>query len=54
MLSAEMNTLLQEALDMKWPFIEEKWQYKRSVVSEDKVNLTELIGRHLPQILVLT
>ncbi|KAK3507696.1 hypothetical protein QTP70_033958, partial [Hemibagrus guttatus] len=50
-LSAELNTLLQEAVDMKWPFVEEKWQYKRSVASEDKVNTTELIGRHLPQLM---
>lgn len=39
---------------MKWPFVEEKWQYKRSVASEDKVNTTELIGSHLPQLMVLT
>ncbi|KAF5902225.1 alpha-protein kinase 1, partial [Clarias magur] len=50
-LSAELNTLLQEAVDMKWPFVEEKWQYKRSVAVEDKVNTTELIGRHLPQLM---
>ncbi|KAB5518353.1 hypothetical protein PHYPO_G00164800 [Pangasianodon hypophthalmus] len=52
MLSAEVNTLLQEAVNMKWPFVEEKWQYKRSVASEDKVNTTDLIGRHLPQLMV--
>lgn len=52
MLSAELNTLLQEAVDMKWPFVEEKWQYKRSVAVEDKVNTTELVGKHLPQLMV--
>ncbi|XP_053336110.1 alpha-protein kinase 1 [Clarias gariepinus] len=51
-LSAELNTLLQEAVDMKWPFVEEKWQYKRSVAVEDKVNTTELIGKHLPQLML--
>ncbi|XP_060720182.1 alpha-protein kinase 1 [Tachysurus vachellii] len=50
-LSAKLNTLLQEAVDMKWPFVEEKWQYKRSVASEDKVNTTELIGRRLHQLM---
>ncbi|KAI5607353.1 alpha-protein kinase 1 [Silurus asotus] len=52
MLLGELNTLLQEAVDMKWPFVEEKWQYKRLVASEDKVNTAELIGRHLPQLMV--
>ncbi|XP_062864817.1 alpha-protein kinase 1 [Trichomycterus rosablanca] len=52
-LPAELSTLLQEAVEMKWPFVEEKWQYKRSVTSEDKVNTTQLIGKHLPQLLVL-
>ncbi|KAK1792759.1 hypothetical protein P4O66_012680 [Electrophorus voltai] len=50
-LSAEVNILLQEAVDMKWPFVVEKWQYKRSVSSEDKVNITDLINQHLPQLM---
>ncbi|XP_017574765.1 alpha-protein kinase 1 [Pygocentrus nattereri] len=51
LLSAELNSLLQEAMDMKWPFVEEKWQYKRSVESEDKVNTIDLIKQHLPQLI---
>ncbi|XP_036439099.1 alpha-protein kinase 1 [Colossoma macropomum] len=51
LLSAELNSLLQEAVDMKWPFVEEKWQYKRSVESEDKVNTMDLINQHLPQLM---
>lgn len=51
MLSAELATLLQEAVDMKWPFVEEKWQYKHSVESEDKVNTTELINKHLQELM---
>nr|XP_055074221.1 alpha-protein kinase 1 isoform X2 [Misgurnus anguillicaudatus] len=47
----ELSTLLQEAADRKWPFVEEKWQYKQSVTSEDKINSSDLIGRHLPQLL---
>ncbi|KAI4891684.1 hypothetical protein NFI96_020320 [Prochilodus magdalenae] len=50
-LSAELASLLQEAVDMKWPFVEEKWQYKRSVESEDKVNTMDLINQHLPQLM---
>ncbi|KAI2663122.1 Alpha-protein kinase 1 [Labeo rohita] len=48
----ELNTLLQEAADRKWPFVEEKWQYKQSVTSEDKINSSDLIREHLPQLLV--
>ncbi|XP_030636617.1 alpha-protein kinase 1 isoform X2 [Chanos chanos] len=50
-LPKELNSLLQEAADMKWPFVVEKWQYKRSVTSEDKVNTSDLINRHLLQLL---
>ncbi|XP_076866648.1 alpha-protein kinase 1 [Brachyhypopomus gauderio] len=50
-LSAEVNILLHEAVDMKWPFVVEKWQYKHSVSSEDKVNTTDLINQHLPQLM---
>lgn len=48
----DLNTLLQEAADRKWPFVEEKWQYKQSVTSEDKMNSSDLIRKHLPQLLV--
>ncbi|XP_073692635.1 alpha-protein kinase 1 [Garra rufa] len=48
----ELNLLLQEAADRKWPFVEEKWQYKQSVTSEDKINSSDLIREHLPQLLV--
>ncbi|CAM4509191.1 unnamed protein product [Leuciscus chuanchicus] len=48
----DLHTLLQEAADRKWPFVEEKWQYKQSVTSEDKMNTSDLVGKHLPQLLV--
>ncbi|XP_052008966.1 alpha-protein kinase 1 [Xyrauchen texanus] len=51
-LSDELSSLLQEAADMKWPFVEEKWQYKQSVTSEDKINSSDLIKKHLPQLLI--
>uniref|UniRef100_A0A3B4ZUY6 Alpha kinase 1 n=1 Tax=Stegastes partitus TaxID=144197 RepID=A0A3B4ZUY6_9TELE len=50
-LCEELASLLQEAMEMKWPFVPEKWQYKRSVSTDDKTNLSDLIGKHLPQIL---
>lgn len=49
----ELNMLLQEAADRKWPFVEEKWQYKQSVMSEDKTNSSDLVRKHLPQLLVM-
>ncbi|KAI7814667.1 putative alpha-protein kinase 1, partial [Triplophysa rosa] len=48
----ELSALLQEAADRKWPFVEEKWQYKQSVTSEDKINSSDLIRQHLPQLLI--
>ncbi|KAG1928115.1 alpha-protein kinase 1 isoform X1 [Pimephales promelas] len=48
----DLHTLLQEAADRKWPFVEEKWQYKQSVTSEDKMNSSDLVRKHLPQLLV--
>ncbi|KAK9971241.1 hypothetical protein ABG768_024615 [Culter alburnus] len=48
----ELNMLLQDAADRKWPFVEEKWQYKQSVKSEDKTNSSDLVRKHLPQLLV--
>lgn len=52
-LSDELSSLLQEAVDMKWPFVPERWQYKQSVSSQDKANLKDLISQHLPQLLTL-
>ncbi|XP_056156452.1 alpha-protein kinase 1 isoform X2 [Lampris incognitus] len=52
-LNAEVASLLQEALEMKWPFVPEKWQYKQSLSATEKTNLTDLISQHLPQLLAL-
>ncbi|KAF7658457.1 hypothetical protein LDENG_00012660 [Lucifuga dentata] len=53
MLCEELASLLQEAMEMKWPFVPEKWQYKQSVNAKDKTNLSDLISKHLPQLLVI-
>ncbi|XP_030018307.1 alpha-protein kinase 1-like [Sphaeramia orbicularis] len=50
-LCAELASLLQEAIEMKWPFVPEKWQYKQAVGANDKTNLSDLIRQHLPQLL---
>ncbi|KAM9836432.1 alpha-protein kinase 1 isoform 1-T2 [Aulostomus maculatus] len=52
-LCAELASLLQEAVDMKWPFVPEKWQYKQSLAASDKANLSDLIKPHLPQLLAV-
>uniref|UniRef100_A0A7N6A6U3 Alpha-type protein kinase domain-containing protein n=1 Tax=Anabas testudineus TaxID=64144 RepID=A0A7N6A6U3_ANATE len=52
-LCAELASLLQEATDMKWPFVPEKWQYKQSVSANDKTNLSDLISKHLPELLAV-
>ncbi|XP_030578450.1 alpha-protein kinase 1 [Archocentrus centrarchus] len=52
-LCAELASLLQEAVDMKWPFVPEKWQYKQSVSATDKTNLSDLISKHLSQLLAV-
>ncbi|XP_077355071.1 alpha-protein kinase 1 isoform X2 [Festucalex cinctus] len=52
-LCVELASLLQEAVEMRWPFVPEKWQYKQAISSDDKSNLSELIGQHLPQLLIL-
>ena len=44
---------MQEAMEMKWPFVPEKWQYKQSVSATDKTNLSDLISKHLSPLLVL-
>ncbi|XP_061132838.1 alpha-protein kinase 1 isoform X1 [Syngnathus typhle] len=50
-LREELALLLQEAEEMRWPFVPEKWQYKQTISSDDKSNLSELVGQHLPQLL---
>ncbi|XP_061665058.1 alpha-protein kinase 1 isoform X2 [Syngnathoides biaculeatus] len=50
-LCVELASLLQEAVEMRWPFVPERWQYKRAVTSQDKGDLNRLVGRHLPQLL---
>lgn len=51
-LPSELRTLIQEAKEMKWPFVPEKWQYKQAVGPEDKTNLQDVIGASLQQLLV--
>lgn len=53
-LCAELASLLQEAMEMKWPFVPEKWQYKQSISANDKTNLSDLISKHLSELLVIT
>uniref|UniRef100_A0A8C4IJA9 Alpha-type protein kinase domain-containing protein n=1 Tax=Dicentrarchus labrax TaxID=13489 RepID=A0A8C4IJA9_DICLA len=53
MLCAELASLLQEAMDMKWPFVPEKWQYKQSVSASDKTNLNDLVSKNLSQLLAV-
>ncbi|XP_041821501.1 alpha-protein kinase 1 isoform X2 [Chelmon rostratus] len=38
---------------MKWPFMPEKWQYKQSVSADDKTNLSDLVSKHLSQLLAV-
>ncbi|XP_061921331.1 alpha-protein kinase 1 isoform X1 [Entelurus aequoreus] len=52
-LCAELASLLQEAMEMMWPFVPEKWQYKQSIGADDKTNLSDLISQHLSQLLNL-
>lgn len=51
-LCPELAFLLQDAVEMKWPFVPERWQYKQTVSPNDKTNLSDLIGKHLSQLLV--
>ncbi|XP_071470568.1 alpha-protein kinase 1 isoform X2 [Marmota flaviventris] len=51
-LPSELRTLIQEAKEMKWPFVPEKWQYKQAMSPEDKTNLQDVIGAGLQQLLV--
>uniref|UniRef100_A0A8D0DAG7 Alpha kinase 1 n=1 Tax=Sander lucioperca TaxID=283035 RepID=A0A8D0DAG7_SANLU len=52
-LCAELASLLQEAMEMKWPFVPEKWQYKESLNAKDKTNLSDLISKHLSPLLAV-
>lgn len=52
-LCPELAFLLQDAIKMKWPFVPEKWQYKQTVSPNDKTNLSDLIKKHLSQLLVI-
>ncbi len=52
-LCPELASLLQEAMEMKWPFVPEKWQYKQLVNANDKTNLSDLICKHLSQLMVI-
>ncbi|XP_010222351.1 PREDICTED: alpha-protein kinase 1 [Tinamus guttatus] len=52
LLPRELRTLLEEAKEMKWPFVPEKWQYKHDVGPEDKTNLQDMISARLPELLI--
>uniref|UniRef100_A0A3B3WJ83 Uncharacterized protein n=1 Tax=Poecilia mexicana TaxID=48701 RepID=A0A3B3WJ83_9TELE len=52
-LCEELASLLEEAEQMKWPFVPERWQYKQSISPTDKTNLNDLIGKNLQQLLDL-
>ena len=40
-------------MEMKWPFVPEKWQYKQSLSASEKTNLSDLISKHLSELLVI-
>lgn len=52
LLCPELASLLQEAVEMKWPFAPEKWQYKQALSASDKTNLNDLIAKHIFPLLV--
>ncbi|XP_032439931.1 alpha-protein kinase 1 isoform X1 [Xiphophorus hellerii] len=52
-LCEELASLLEEAEQMKWPFVPERWQYKQSISPTDKTNLNDLIGKNVQQLLDL-
>ncbi|KAM9236428.1 alpha-protein kinase 1 [Leptosomus discolor] len=52
LLPEDLMTLLEEAKEMKWPFVPEKWQYKQDLGPEDKTNLQDMISTRLPDLLV--
>ncbi|KAM8939433.1 alpha-protein kinase 1 [Pelodytes ibericus] len=51
-LPEDLTTLIQEAKEMKWPFVPEKWQYKQAIAPEDKTNLQDMINPRLHDLLV--
>ncbi|XP_063776201.1 alpha-protein kinase 1 isoform X3 [Pseudophryne corroboree] len=51
-LPDDLRTLIQEAKEMKWPFVPERWQYKQAVGPEDKTNLQDMINPRLHDLLV--
>ncbi|NXN10599.1 ALPK1 kinase, partial [Indicator maculatus] len=52
LLPEDLRTLLEEAKEMKWPFVPETWQYKQDLGPEDKTNLQDMISARLPDLLV--
>ncbi|KAG9480229.1 hypothetical protein GDO78_011970, partial [Eleutherodactylus coqui] len=50
-LPDDLRSLIQEAKEMKWPFVPERWQYKQAVDPEDKTNLQDLINPRLRNLL---
>ncbi|CAN8209553.1 unnamed protein product [Coccothraustes coccothraustes] len=51
LLPEELRSLLEEAKEMKWPFVPERWQYKQELGPEDKTNLQDMISARLPDLL---
>ncbi|KAM3672957.1 alpha-protein kinase 1 [Ammospiza maritima maritima] len=51
LLPEELRRLLEEAKEMKWPFVPERWQYKQELGPEDKTNLQDMISARLPDLL---
>ncbi|XP_053113106.1 alpha-protein kinase 1 isoform X2 [Hemicordylus capensis] len=52
LLPVDLRTLLEEAKEMKWPFVPERWQYKQAVDLEDKTNLHDMINARLQELLM--
>uniref|UniRef100_A0A8C5LYP3 Alpha kinase 1 n=1 Tax=Leptobrachium leishanense TaxID=445787 RepID=A0A8C5LYP3_9ANUR len=51
-LPEDLTNLIQEAKEMKWPFVPERWQYKQAISPEDKTNLQDIINPRLHDLLV--
>ncbi|NXS33782.1 ALPK1 kinase, partial [Pomatostomus ruficeps] len=51
LLPEDLRSLLEEAKEMKWPFVPERWQYKQDLGPEDKTNLQDMISARLPDLL---
>ncbi|XP_070613975.1 alpha-protein kinase 1 [Erythrolamprus reginae] len=51
-LPEDLRTLIEEAKEMKWPFVPERWQYKQAIDLEDKTNLQDLINARLHELLI--